>query len=92
MKLRNLEDTIKISKPDHHIVESQLLDGERFVLAIDKKALGRLRSLYPSMTIYFLVELKELLKYKNDIEFIKKIHMLKKAFKGWIVPSTIRKG
>ena len=87
MNLRNLEEDARAGATDHHIIESQLLNGERFVLALDKSALKKLRSLYPGLAIYFLIELEELLKFKDDVDHIKAVHKLKKAFRGWIVPS-----
>jgi len=88
MKLRDLQEIIQTNKPDHYVIESGLLDNERFVLALDKNAIRKLRAMYSDMAIYFRPELEELIKYKDDIDYIKAVHKLKKSFNGWIVPST----
>lgn len=87
MKFRNLKESSRTANPDHHIIESALLGGERFVLALDKKALRNLRATYPDMAIYFTPELEELIKFKEDPDHIRAVHKLKKKFNGWIVPT-----
>jgi hypothetical protein len=98
MKLRDLENIE--TKPgnenpqnlEYVLIESRLLDGEKILLAFEKKSLKKLREQFPNIVIYFPPEIKELYKHKDDKEFIKKIHLVKKEFKGWIVPSTNSKG
>jgi hypothetical protein len=89
MKLRSLEDDVTNRQPEYHIIESKLL-GERFILALDKGALKKLRAMFPDLAIYFRPELEELIKFIEDKEFehVNVVHKLKKKFRGWIVPST----
>ena len=87
MKVRDLEDNVSSRKPDHYIIESGLLNNERFILCLDRNALKNLRAMYPDIAIYFQPELEEMIKFKDDIEHIRAVHKLKKKFRGWIVPS-----
>jgi len=88
MKIKDLENSVGIHNPDHYIIESGLLNNERFVLCLDRNALKKLRAMYPEMAIYFKPEMEELIKFKDDIEHIRAVHKLKKKFRGWIVPTT----
>lgn len=90
MNLRDLED--KVSGQNYQnlefvIIESKLLDGEKIILAFEKSSLKKLREKFPDLVIYFPPEIKELYKHKDDTDLIKKLHLVKKKFKGWIVPS-----
>jgi len=77
---------------EYVLIESKLLDGEKILLAFEKKSLKKLREQFPNIVIYFPPEINELYQHRDDKEFIKKIHLVKKEFKGWIVPSTNSKG
>ena len=68
------------------IIESSVLDGERFILALDKKALKRLRTDYPDLVIYFPPEVNELAEHGGSPVDVKGVHSVKKLFKGWVVP------
>ena len=70
------------------LLESKFLGGERLILSFEKKLLEKLQAEFPDIVIYFPPEINELYKHKGDKEFIKKIHLTKKKFKGWVVPSA----
>ena len=76
-----------IQNKDYYLVESKLLDGEVIILCKIKSALKYLRKEYPGIVIYFPPEIEELYRLKEDEDAIKKIHLIKKKFGGWIVPS-----
>lgn len=88
MLLRHLEDP-KDDLPkviEFAVLESRLLNGERILLAFEKKFLQKLKRDFPGVVIYFPPEIDELYKHKNDKEFVKLVHFAKKEFEGWIVP------
>ena len=76
-----------VQDKDYYLFESQLLDGEVIILCKVKSALKYLRDNYPGIVIYSPLEIEELYKLKDDEDAIKKIHLVKKKFGGWIVPS-----
>jgi len=75
-----------------YVIESRLLDGEQILLVTKKKYLKQARKEHPDKVIYFPPEIHELYKHKDQKEFIKKVHLAKKEFKGWIVPSKNEQG
>ena len=81
----------KIIESDIYLLEKfkrlLLLDGEVIILCKIKSALKYLRKEYPGIVIYFPPEIEELYRLKEDEDAIKKIHLIKKKFGGWIVPS-----
>lgn len=74
------------------VIESRLLDGEKFLLVFDKSYLKEARQKYPDNAIYFPPEIRELYRNKDNKNFIKHVHLAKKEFKGWIVPSEKTEG
>ena len=90
MQLRDLEGQKngpgKIQEVEYLLIESKVLDGEKILLAFEKKCLKKLREKFPGIVIYFPPEIDELYKHKGDIDSIRKIHLAKKEFNGWIVP------
>ena len=76
-----------VQNKDYYLVESKLLGGEVIILCKVKSALQYLRKEFPGTVIYFPPEIFELHKLKDDQDAIKKIHLVKKKFGGWIVPS-----
>lgn len=99
MRLRDLERQMKKPEetptdedPGYYLIESKVLDGEIVVFALEKKLLKKLRAEFPGLVIYFPPEIDEIYKYRDNKEFIKKVHLVKKKFRGWIVPSANRKG
>ncbi len=107
MRLRDLEDIESRAREnpipqtlsaesyqnlEYVLIESNLLDGEKILLAFEKKSLKKLKRQFPDIVIYFPPEINELYQHKDDKEFIKKIHLVKKEFNGWIVPSKNSKG
>jgi len=107
MKLRDIKSTAShgirqtgsckstddpVQDKDYYLFESQLLDGEVIILCKVKSALQYLRKEYPGTVIYFPPEIAELYKLREDEDAIKKIHLVKKRFGGWIVPTNKSKG
>jgi len=94
MQLRDLEEQKngpeKTQEVEYLLIESKVLDGEKIVLAFEKKCLRKLREKFPGIVIYFPPEIEELWKHKGDIDSIKKIYLVKKEFNGWILPSKGR--
>ncbi len=73
------------------IVESRLLDNEQILVVFEKKHLKEARRAYPSMAIYFPPEIEEIRRYKDTPDYpqvLKRVHLVKKEFGGWIIPST----
>lgn len=66
------------------IIESRLLDGECLVFCKEKSALAEVRKKYPDYAVYFQPEIEALAQIKNRAE-IKKLHLIKKLFRGWII-------
>ena len=74
------------------LLESLLLNGEQILLVMEKQYLREARKAYPDVTLYFPPEVEELYPYMHDTELIRAVHLIKSRFKGWVVPSTGRKG
>ncbi len=73
------------------VIESRLLDNEQILFVFEKKHLKEARRAYPSMAIYFPPEIKELHRHKDTPDYpqvLKHVHLVKKEFGGWIIPST----
>lgn len=72
------------------VVESRLLDGEQVLVVFEKKHLKEARKAHPGKVIYFPPEIEELRRHKDVPDyarFLKSVHLVKKKFGGWIVPS-----
>lgn len=72
------------------VLESHLLDDEPFLVVFEKKHLKEARKAHPGKVIYFPPEIDELRRHKDAPDypqFLKTIHLVKKKFGGWIVPS-----
>ncbi len=90
MRLRNLEKymTDKPRVLSYLLLESKVLDGEMIILAFNKKLLKELRAKYPGIVIYFPPEIEELYQHRDDPEFIRKAHLVKKNFRVWVIPGA----
>jgi hypothetical protein len=72
------------------VLESRLLDDEPFLVVFEKRHLKEARKAHPGKVIYFPPEIDELHRHKDApdyAQFLKTIHLVKKKFGGWIVPS-----
>ena len=72
------------------VLESRLLDDEQILVVFEKKHLKEARKAHPGKVIYFPPEIEELRRHKDAPDypqFLKSIHLFKKKFGGWIVPS-----
>jgi len=72
------------------VLESRLLDDEQILVVFEKKHLKEARKAHPGKVIYFPPEIEELRRHKDApdyAQFLKSIHLVKKKFGGWIVPS-----
>lgn len=72
------------------VLESRLLDDEPFLVVFDKTHLKDARKAHPSKVIYFPPEIEELRPHKDVpdyAEFLTLVHLVKKKFGAWIVPS-----
>ena len=70
------------------LLESLLLDKEQILLVMDTSDLKEARKAYPHTVIYFPPEVQELYPFRNDGELMRKVHEIKKRFRGWVVPSS----
>lgn len=68
-------------------IKSRLLDGETIVIVFNKDALTEVKRKYPNTVIYSLLEIQELLPFRHNKDFIRKVHLVKKEFDGWIIPT-----
>ena len=67
-----------------------LLDDESFLVVLEKKHLKEARRAYPGKVIYLPPELEELRRLKDAPDYLKAlevIHLVKKKFGAWIIPS-----
>ncbi len=72
------------------VLESRLLDDELFLVVFEKRHLKEARSAHPGKVIYCPPEVDELYRHKDSpdyLQFLKTIHLVKKKFGGWIIPS-----
>lgn len=72
------------------VLESRLLDDEQILVVFEKKYLKEARKAHPGKVIYLPPEIEELRRHKDSpdyAQFLKSIHLVKKKFGGWIVPS-----
>lgn len=70
-------------------IESDVL-GDTFVYVKDKQWYLEAKEKFPGEVLYFDPELDELQPFREDHEFLRAVHNLKKAFKGFVIP-TYRK-
>lgn len=74
------------------VLESRLLDDEQILVVFEKKHLKEARKAHPGKVIYFPPEIEDLRRHKDAPDYaksLKSIHMVKKQFGGWIVPSGL---
>jgi hypothetical protein len=72
------------------VIKSRLLDGQQVLLVLQKKHLKEARQEHPDKVIYFPPEIKELGRHRGVPgyeDLLRKVHLVKKEFGGWIVPS-----
>lgn len=72
------------------VIESRLLDGEQLLVVFEKRHLKEARKAHPDKVIYFPPEIHELYRQKDSPDFpqfLKTIHLAKKKFRGWLIPS-----
>jgi hypothetical protein len=86
------------SEPDDvmwYVIESKVLNNERVLLVTKKNYLKQARKEHPDKAIYFPPEIKELARHEGCEKFedlIRKVHMVKKEFRAWIVPTNDKEG
>ncbi len=72
------------------VLESRLLDDEPFLVVFEKTHLKDARKAHPGKVIYVPPEIEELRRFKDApdyAELLTLIHLVKKKFGAWIVPS-----
>jgi len=72
------------------IIKSPVLDGEEILLVFHKRSLREARQAHPDKLIYLPPEMEELRRHQHSPrcrEIVRKIHLVKKEFDGWIIPS-----
>lgn len=72
------------------VLESRLLDDEPFLVVFDKTHLKDARKAHPGKVIYVPPEIEELRRCKDApdyAELLTLVHLVKKKFGAWIVPS-----
>ena len=72
------------------VLQVCLLDDESFLVVLEKTHLKEARKAYPGKVIYLPFELEELRRLKDAPDYLKAlevIHVVKKKFGAWIIPS-----
>ena len=75
--------------PKWLVIRSRLLDGEQILLVLHKRYLREARQAHPDKVIYLPHEVDHLhrrCKAQPDREIVRKTHLVKKEFDGWIEP------
>ena len=71
------------------VIRSHLLDEEQIVLVLERKQLSKARQANPGKLIYVPLEIEELQRHRDSPDYrelVRKVHLIKKEFDGWIVP------
>jgi|GEM_PF-3132142 len=93
-----LGDVVSASEPDNvkwYVIHSRVLD-DRFVLCMRKSLYREVTERFPDTVIYFLPEMEELLVLRDEMEreawcrMVRKVHLTKKTFRGWVVPEKTK--
>ena len=75
-----------------YVIHSRMLD-DRFVLCMRRELYKEVTARFPDTVIYFLPEMEELLAIQEGLtreqwcRLVREVHVTKKTFHGWIVPS-----
>ena len=72
------------------VLDAPQLDDQSFLLVFEKTDLREARNAHPGKVIYFPAEIEELRRVKDAPDYLKAleiIHLAKKRFGGWIIPS-----
>ncbi|MFH0910966.1 MAG: hypothetical protein V1918_05640 [Planctomycetota bacterium] len=69
------------------VIESAVLGGERIVIALEDRFVPAARAQYPDLAVYSPSEIEELDRtWNGEAEFVRKVHAVKKAFNGLVLP------
>lgn len=72
------------------VIAPDLFPGEHILCVVDEKYLDEAQKENPGLVTYLLSEVEELKRCQGDNDVISKIHMMKKAFGGWVRnPGTV---
>jgi hypothetical protein len=88
---RHKNDRREATHPRWRVVQSRLLDGEQILLVAHRRYLKEARQAHPDKVIYLPPEGEELQCHQNSPQYrevVRKIHLVKKEFDGWIEPSN----
>ncbi len=66
------------------VIASDLFPGEHILCVMDEKYLAEAQKENPGLVTYLLSEMDEIKRGRGDNDVITKIHMVKKAFGGWL--------
>ena len=75
------------------VLKSRLLDDEPILIVFGKKNVREARMVHPDKVIYFPPEIEELRRHKDAPDYpqiLQSIHLIKKTFGAWIIPSDSR--
>lgn len=67
------------------VIEPDMLPGEDVLFVSALAHLDEAQAAHPGLVTYLLEEM-DLLPPASDVESLKKVHLLKKKFGGWMVP------
>ena len=70
------------------VIAPDLFPGEEILGVMDPKYLEEAQTKNPGLVTYLLSEIEVLQAVRNEPEILKKIHLLKKEFGGWIIGWT----
>ena len=74
-----------------YVIRSGVLN-DRFVLCMRKELYREVTARFPDAVIYFLPEMEELLSLQDGLtreqwcNLVREVHLVKKTFRGWVVP------
>ena len=97
MNAQNVKKQTRLEPDDvmWYVIESKVLNNEGVLLVTEKKYLKQARKEHPDKAIYFPPEIRELARHEGYEKFddlVRKVHMVKKEFRAWIVPTNDKEG
>lgn len=84
--VRDLEKrkAAEIAPIEWAVIESAVFPGEDILVVLDETRLDAARAAHPGLVTYLASEIDALWPFRDNLDFLRRIHAVKKRLGGWL--------